>query len=339
MDLLRGAAVLLVISYHLRLLEQKWAGSSPELVVGFSDALSPFRMPVLLFASGLLLVHSLEKPARASLRGKLRSLLWPWLLWSALMLPLVGWESAERPLWWLNGTFTWFLVALFLFHLVGLLARRLHPGGLALAFAVAWAALPLAGLELHMVGLRPDKLLYYAVFFFAGAALRRTLEQHTLPWPVLGLGLLVAAGWAVHAHDAGGTPTPPVLAHLVVLIALVSVVGILRRMPRLRALRPLERLGRHSIVPYLVHVPVMELLCRYADLPPTVVSHLILYALTLGVCVLALLLRPVTGILYTFPARRRGRHPAAHPSPRSVPGLSALVGAPARASVAGTARR
>lgn len=357
-DLLRGAAVVLVIAYHLRLLQNRWNGGTPEAVIEMSEALSPFRMPALLFASGLLLAHSLEKPAGTFVRGKLRGLLWPWLLWSALMLPLMGWENATQPLWWVNGTFTWFLLALCAYYLIALLARRIPPGWIALTAGTAWTVLPPLGLELHMTGDRPDKILYYAVFFFAGAALRDLLTRRLLPWPLLSLGLLLAAGWAWHAATADERPMTPVLAPLVVLISVVSVLGALRRLPRMRILRPLEWMGRHSIVPYLVHVPVMLLLMRLVELPPTMATYLLFFALTTGACVLALLAWPWTAFLYRFPvlgrvserlplrawrgARLPVMRPAAGPelgsAPRPVPVPSA-EGGDAAASLVAAARR
>lgn len=322
MDLLRGGAVLLVIAHHLRLVQQIWDGGTPWAMVELSEALAPFRMPTLLFASGLLLARSLEKPAGQFLRGKVRGLLWPWLLWSALMLPILGWGHAAHPLWWMNGMYTWFLMALFLYYVTGLLTRRLHPGWLALGSVVAWTALPLLGVAHDMAGPRPDKFLYYAVFFFAGAALRRILAERTLPWAVLVPAMLVALWWALRAARLDVEPSIPVLTQLVVLSAVIAAVGLAQRLPRWRALRPVEWLGRHSVVPYLVHLPVIEILGRHVDLPPSPGTFLLYFAVTVGICVLAILLRPVTGFLYTFPAgRSAGRTAPAVPqgSGRAAP--------------------
>lgn len=310
MDLLRGTAILLVIAHHLRLVQQIWDGGTPWAMVELSEALAPFRMPALLFASGLLLARSLRRPPGRFLAGKLRGLLWPWLLWSAVMLPILGWGHADEPLWWLNGMYTWFLAALFCYYVVGLVTRRIHPGWIALASVVVWTALPLLGVAHDMVGPRPDKFVFYAVFFFAGAALRPVLARQSVPWAVTVPALAVAAAWALHAARIDAEPKVPVLTQVVVLLAVVGAVGVLQRLPRLRALRPVEWLGRNSIVPYLVHLPVIELLGRYSDLPAGPGTFALYYAVTIGVCVLAVLLRPVTGFLYAFPARKAAVAPA-----------------------------
>lgn len=306
MDLLRGTAILLVIAHHLRLVQQIWDGGTPWTMVELSEALAPFRMPALLFASGLLLARSLRRPPGRFLAGKLRGLLWPWLLWSAVMLPILGWGHADEPLWWLNGMYTWFLAALFCYYVIGLVTRRIHPGWIALASVVVWTALPLLGAAHDWLGPRPDKFIFYAVFFFAGAALRPLLARGPLPWPVVVPALAVAAGWAAYASKIDAEPRVPVLAQLVILLAVIGAVGVLQRLPRLLALRPVEWLGRNSVVPYLVHLPVVELLGRHSDLPAGPGTFALYYAVTIGVCVLAVLLRPVTGFLYAFPARKAG---------------------------------
>ena len=305
MDLLRGAAILLVIAHHLRLVQQIWDGSTPHSMVVLSEATAPFRMPVLLFASGLLLARSLQKPTGRYLAGKARGLLWPWLVWSLVMLVIIGPAAGLDPLWWINGMYTWFLVALFLYYLVGLLTRWIHPGWIALACTAGWAVVPVLGVTADTTGHRPDKFLYCAVFFFAGAALRRLLAELAVPLTVVIPGLVARALWAARATRLDAEPQEPLIAHLVVLLAVLAAVGIAQRLPRRAPVRALEWLGRSSIVPYLVHLPVIELLGRHVGLAPGPGAFALYFAVTLGVCVLAILLRPVTGLLYALPTRHR----------------------------------
>lgn len=333
MDLLRGGAVLLVIVHHLRLIQQIWDGATPWAMIELSEGFAPFRMPALLFASGMLLERSLCRPTGRFLAGKVRGLLWPWLVWSVVMLPLLGWDNAREPLWWLDGMYTWFLAALFLYYVIGLLTRRIHPGWVALAALLAWAALPLLEITPTMAGPRPDKFLFYAVYFFAGAALRPLLARGPLPWAVTLPGLALGGAWALHAARADVEPVMPLLAQAVVVLSVLGAIGVLQRLPRWRVLRPLEWMGRNSIVPYLVHLPVLEILGRHVDLPASAATFALYYAITLGICALAILLRPATGFLYAFPARRAGAADAAPAQAR--PGTRA----PVVAADGGAARR
>lgn len=312
-DLLRGGAILLVIAHHLRLVQQVWDGSTPHAMVVLSEATAPFRMPVLLFASGLLLARSLEKPTGRYLTGKARALLWPWLLWSAVMLSILGWEHGTDPLWWINGVYTWFLFALFLYYVVGLLTRWIHPAWLALLSVAGWTAMPLLGIAHDVDGPRPDKFLYYAVYFFAGAALRRILAARTVPLPVLLPALAITAAWAGYAAHVDLEPRIPVIAQLAALIGVLAAIGVAQRLPRVLPVRGIEWLGRSSVVPYLLHLPVIEFLGRHVDLAAGPASFFLYFLVTLGVCVLGILLRPMTAFLYTFPSRRHTRSAAVPP--------------------------
>ncbi|NSX38244.1 acyltransferase family protein [Pseudarthrobacter oxydans] len=80
MDVMRGAAVLLVILFHT---ESQISGNLPgyePIFAIFNDAVAPFRMPTLMLMSGMLLPRSLRKPVGAYLRGKLFVIGWPYLL-------------------------------------------------------------------------------------------------------------------------------------------------------------------------------------------------------------------------------------------------------------------
>lgn len=336
MDLLRGAAILLVILHHVSLVQQIWDGSTPYEAVVLSEAARPFRMPALLLASGMLLPRSLRRPPGRYLSGKVRSLLWPWLLWSALMLPIMGWEFGTDPLWWINGMYTWFLFALFVYYVVGLLTRRIPPGWVALASLVTWTVMQVFGSALADPAYRPDKFVYFAVFFFAGAALRRVVLVRRLPFAVIVPGLLVALGWAALAVKIDRVPEVPVLSQVVVVAAVIAAIGLAQRIPRVRPVRALEWLGRHSLVLYLVHLPVVEILARHLDLPPGRAIFALYVLVTLGVCVLAVLARPVTGFLYALPGPRDLRSGATSPEGAKTKDMTtdeALVGAaPAEAS-------
>ncbi|MCW1804298.1 acyltransferase family protein [Brachybacterium squillarum] len=307
MDLVRGTAIVLVVLLHLEILQGIWDGDTPSALVVLAQAATPFRMPMLLFVSGMLLPRSLRKPPGRFLEGKARNLLWPWLVWSLVLGATQLFESSAEPLWWINGMYTWFLMALLSYYVVGLLLKRVPPGWVAIASIVVWTAAPLFGVSPDLYGLRPDKFVYYAVFFFAGAALGRTLLARKVPLAVAVPGIVVAMIWAVLAVRADGEPQIPVLDQVVVVIGILGAIGVAQRLPRVAPVRALEWMGRSSIVMYVVHLPVLEILTRYLPLPDGLPGALILGTVTLAACIGAVHLRPRTPWLYVFPDLRRRR--------------------------------
>lgn len=294
MDTLRGGAVLLVILFHAAALQPQ--GETPSLILWINDAAAPYRMPALMLASGILLPRSLTKPPKTYLSGKVRSLAWPWLVWTIIMLPLAGWENATSLGWWLGGTHTWFLAALFLLYCV------------ALTGVPAWwlAAGSLGAYRL--LGLAPDTPLmdflgettWYGAFFFAGAAMHDRIVARNFPaWttPVL---LLVAGAWAMWTVKSGDVDRLPVIAAAASLAGVLAICAIAQRLPRVR---PLEWAGENSIVLYLVHWPVQYLL---ADVPIAGWAGVALrFSAALAVCLVAVRVRDAMPWLYAWPTARR----------------------------------
>lgn len=95
-DVLRGLAVLAVVLHHAALQVTHGRDTNLGWISTLDDAVTPFRMPILMFLSGLLLPLSLAKPWVVYLRGKLRKIAWPYLLWSFLHLGVLVAASSLR---------------------------------------------------------------------------------------------------------------------------------------------------------------------------------------------------------------------------------------------------
>lgn len=179
MDGLRGLTVVAVVVLHAELT----AGPLPWLA-RLNAELEPVRMPLLVALSGMLLGRSLAKGARRHLSGKVRGILWPYLLWATLDIThvivdcLVAGDPA--PWDWLGRllydpqTYLWFLAYLFCFHA---LATPLPPwlrtvAGPVLVLAAGTVAYP----ELH-------RFVELAGWFLIGDALAREVGPR-VPAPV-----------------------------------------------------------------------------------------------------------------------------------------------------------
>src|SRR4051794_17007076 len=117
MDSLRATAVFLVVIEHAIVLTP----DVPQAILRANDLLTPFRIPTLMFLSGLLLQKSMQKSRGGYVRGKVDRILWPYFIWSGILLlvklpgELPGdvvrgvLLSPESPMWYLAYLFCFYL--------------------------------------------------------------------------------------------------------------------------------------------------------------------------------------------------------------------------------------
>lgn len=128
MDLVRGWAIVLVVCHHSLYLTTMFLGSSPEPLRWLDRFWEPFRMPILVFLSGMLLSKSLKKPPLPFIAGKARALAWPYWLWSLIFLGMSSGITPNSLLQVLLAppTYLWYLWYLFAFYLAALALTRLR---------------------------------------------------------------------------------------------------------------------------------------------------------------------------------------------------------------------
>ncbi|MFC8190582.1 acyltransferase family protein [Cellulomonas sp. NPDC057328] len=255
-DVLRGAAVFLVIATHAIDAVIQRTGDAPQALIFIGDALAPFRIPTLMFLSGLLLPRSLSKPARVFFTGKLRAIGWPFLVWTVVILAATGKLSLKRllvnvvtpetVLWYL-----WFLLAAYV--VVWLLDVWRVPLALPIA---AFAVLAALDVDLY----RFSRFFYLLLFFVAGLLVVRH-QMRVSAWTRSRRVIAVAATLAVAtaALSAAGVEVRYQLAFAPGVMAGVMAFAALARRVAGRAARVLQALGRDSLVFYVTHWPVLWL--------------------------------------------------------------------------------
>lgn len=255
MDQLRGLAILLVVLVHAEAVMRPWV-TMPAPIIAALDALAPFRIPTLVFLSGMLLARSLEKPARVFFAGKLRSIAWPYVLWSVVFLAISGTLTigtlARVAI--IPPTYLWYLHFLLVYYVLAWLMQR--------ARVPFWIAM-VAGFALSFSDdpYRIGRLGFLAVFFFAGWYMARDWAPWVLKhraWLIVPSGLaMVAGGWL----SAVGVPVR--YEPMTILLTAAGVLFGVCAMSFLDGapwLRPLEAIGRVSIVYYVTHYPAIYLL-------------------------------------------------------------------------------
>jgi fucose 4-O-acetylase-like acetyltransferase len=312
LDILRGAAVLLVVFYHATIAMDVFLVERPAWLTGLAEAATPFRMPVLMFLSGLLLPRSLRKPPTVYLRGKARAIAWPYAVWTALIVGyslLTAWiDHGTDPT--LDGalavllnpsTYTWYLLYLCVYYALSLV----------LPLRVRTWAIPVL---LIAAGLATDERVvrfsFLLALFLAGEWVARHPEvwRWASPRPVVAIAAAVAVGMAV--ASALGAPlrfTP--LSALGVFAVIIATLPLARRGAGSFAGRILTGLGHNSIVYYVTHWIVLGITAHvlfWLSVRDPVVAVPIMVAVALGTCATMVALRtrvPAVAALYAWPRR------------------------------------
>lgn len=314
MDILRGLAIILVVAWHAPAIPQLLGAELPPWLLAVNDAFLPYRMPALMFVSGLLLPAALRKPPARYYWGKLRFVVWPYLIWAGIHILQV--DSDESILhWrsWIATGYLWFLFFIACYYLVAPLLARL-PAWLVPAVALAATfALP-EGLA--------HRMTYFALFFFAGAAVSRSPRLLdlvgsrwwvALPAGVVAVGFGIVSAFERTKFEAWTAPLS--------MCGIVAAIYCVRRIEDKRWTSPLRFVGRNSLVFYVSHFPIIlaawTLLRGPLGSVPALAS-LLLFAIAMAACWgLAVLqrYRPITWLY---------RAPDWFPSPKARPAASAV---------------
>lgn len=257
-DIARGVGIVLVVVGHVeRGLVGARIATDPSWQL-FDLALYSFHMPLFMLLAGLNVPQSLAKGRLTFLRGKLRTIAYPYLLWSLIhgsLLALLagatnrvhGWSALGAIAWQPIAPF-WFLYALMVYMLVvsftGMRAVLLVP----LALMGTLSSQFLTGDSIA------HQLCYQAIFFAAGVLASKNIRNMKSQLSTLILfGGLWAICFAVMPLDG---PTPYLKpAAIPAALSGIGAVLIVARAIEGRALHPiLASLGRASMTIYVMHI-------------------------------------------------------------------------------------
>jgi fucose 4-O-acetylase-like acetyltransferase len=243
-DLLRGVVVVLLLLWHASSLPAYLGWEMPVWLFLVNEIFLPWRMPTLMFLSGMLLTRARRNDLRDYYRGKVRTLLWPYLVWSALYLltfPFPDGSILSARSWIATG-YLWFIFFLLAYVVVAPLATRLAwpivilpaavisaaaPAVFAMIFLTAIVANRVApGLAATTAGrsvawMGRNSIVFYLAHFPAMVAVGQIATMFPVP-----LGL-----WLVVANLVVGLLTSSVLARYSSTLPVAWLLRIARRRP------------------------------------------------------------------------------------------------------------
>lgn len=310
LDVLRGFAILLVVLYHATIAMDSFLIERPAWLTAISEAATPFRMPVLMFLSGMLLPRSLSKPTGTYITGKLRGIAWPYVVWTTLIVCFYLWMDNYHdnldPTWarvdeivTSPATYTWYLAYLLAYYLIVLIIpARVRP----------W----LIPVLLIMSGLSADERIIRFSFLFAMFLIGEWVAHHDKVWKlfakpgVIALGALSTALFA--AISVLGVPLRYTPISVIGVLGVVAFsIPVARRLHSTWIGTSLASIGRESLTFYVTHWLVIALTAQYLvkiEIVDPVLAVPIMIAVALVICVIAVILRKIVpgfSWLYVWP--------------------------------------
>lgn len=307
MDVLRGAAIGLVILAHSAyILERFEWGHTPGWLIAANELFGPYRMPMLMLLSGMLVPAALRKSWPAYLDGKIRKIAWPYLVWLAVWcLAFPAYGSLLNLDSWMTA-YVWFLLYLFAYYLLALVTVRVPTWLLVL---VPWV------IAIFPEGRFQRRFFFLMGFFFLGklVAEHRDVLTRVLASRWSWAAVVVAGGWGfvsalIDPRSSWGALAP------------LSAVGVLAAIKLAQLVddrawtAPLQYVGRHSLVFYATHFPVITAVSWAGwmlGIPVliTVAAGFVL-AILVGMLAVRLQQRTFAKVLFEFPRLRRDPVPA-----------------------------
>lgn len=248
MDQLRGLAILLVVAFHGRTVLARFTSDVPAGLAEFTAFFAPFRMPLLIFLSGMLLGRSLGKPSRTYFLGKARGIGWPYLVWSVGFLLVAGRASADHlvAVLWSPPPYLWYLTYLLAYYAMVWVLRALR--------VPLVAVVPVALLTSAVDGAGLGRFAFLFAFFAAGHVYLQNSHRVGLGarrgW-LWGSGVVVVVGGLASAAGLDLKYEP-----LFVLVPAAGIALCLLLAPQ-QGVGPVTRalscVGRESLVFYVSH--------------------------------------------------------------------------------------
>ncbi len=313
MDAFRGSAILLVILFHLLMLFREDLDGHPvyAFLSVITKAVGPFRMEALYFLSGMLVSRSITKAWGPYISRKIDTILWPYIIWTAVILLVEYRTDSYSPLAALYGFshLTWFLAFLFLYCAVSYVLKSWNFRILlALAYGLSITFF-LTGSPLDRGFVNLWDLPYYYLYFVCGHQFAKSpgAVGASQTNAVLVTGWVAAMAVIVAAILVNPPNTHPGYFPFVI----TSFPFLLWAFSRMWMERFFVYIGRKSIYFFVMHFPIVVLCKRHLVplLPSALAGFAVAAAFAIGLPVVTKFLADRSAFVKAFFVRPAALRP------------------------------
>ncbi len=267
-DYAKGMAAISVVFVHVLHGVIRAGLITNEQVKFLADSWSEYslNMPVFFFLAGLFAVSSVKKPLGDFMSDKLRTLVYPYVLWSFIAM-FVGTLAVKYTNFgmtlndWPNVLYSpvliyWFLYAMFILMTVFAVMNKLNID--IRWFVALMVGLFLFGKTVDVYGFSEwmGRLFEFGIFFAFGAYFNERIKTMFDGRSTRNIALIGVTALIIFAFFVAQGPNfvPPLMEALVSATGLVMAICISEVLARKDALTILRSWGRISLQIYLVHV-------------------------------------------------------------------------------------
>ncbi|WP_439814839.1 acyltransferase family protein [Zavarzinia sp. CC-PAN008] len=261
-DVGRGMGIILVVYYHaLSGLVDASLVDGRAVVLWTEYLLGAFMMPMFFLLAGMALEPSLAKGTQKFLTARAWTIVYPYFLWSLIQggLVLLFNRSVNNPgsvsdllsIGWAPIGQFWFLYALAVCHLMGVLLRRqavLLWAVVVIGYPV-WTLFPVD----HIVGQTAEGLSFYALGMLIGPRILNWSPRPREGWLLFGGILALFVAYAVPTGMAYGLTMSRMIVLPMALLGLAWFV-LLSKLIQGPLAHGLAWFGERSMTIYVLHI-------------------------------------------------------------------------------------
>lgn len=293
MDSLRGFAILLVVSLHVTTATSgNFPNHDTQLIMYITGTISPLRMPLLVFMTGLLVPRSISKGFKKYFKGKIFNILYPYVVWMLLISFLIQFGHSvfglnfntsinlPKDFFFHPWAHLWYLYNLFIYFIIIFYLNKINIKFPVILSIAIYMLIIIADIE------NEDLVRFFSLFcFFAlGSYLGQNIHNLTKKISVLSyleLAILTIIGilFSIINLELNNGQSYELLYSLSCLFLIPIILRTFLKLDKFIPTDYLEYLGKNSIVIYLAHYPLSIILYHFFNKFP--ISYLVFQEVSL----------------------------------------------------------